>query len=135
MKIVNITDESISNEKYLQYMRYLALKMNINKMFTLVFVDNEYIQKMNLEFRQKDIPTDVLTFPDESTSYLGDVIISLDKVKEQAKEYGHSFEREIHFLITHGFLHLLGYDHINKEKEKEMFNLQEKLLDGYNIKR
>lgn len=135
MKIVNITDESISNEKYLQYMRYLALKMNINKMFTLVFVDNEYIQKMNLEFRQKDVPTDVLTFPDESTSYLGDVIISLDKAKEQAKEYGHSFEREIYFLITHGFLHLLGYDHINKEKEKEMFNLQEKLLDGYNIKR
>ena len=66
---------------------------------------------------------------------LGDIYISVDKCYNQALEYNHSRIREMCFLATHGILHLLGYDHMNEEDEKEMFNLQEELLNGYNIKR
>ena len=66
---------------------------------------------------------------------LGDIYISIDKCYSQALEYGHSKVREICFLATHGILHLLGYDHMEASDEKEMFDLQNKLLDGYNIKR
>ena len=66
---------------------------------------------------------------------LGDIYISIDKAKSQAIEYGHSFKREICFLAVHGFLHLLGYDHMNKEDEEEMFSLQELILNGTNIKK
>ena len=64
---------------------------------------------------------------------LGDIYISIDKVKEQAKEYGHSEKRELAFLAVHGLLHLLGYDHMEKEDEKVMFSRQELILDGYGI--
>ena len=66
---------------------------------------------------------------------LGDIYISIDKCYSQAEDYGHSNVREICFLATHGILHLLGYDHMEESDEKEMFDLQNKLLDGYNIKR
>ena len=66
---------------------------------------------------------------------LGDIYVSIDKARSQSIEYGHSYLRELSFLIVHGFLHLLGYDHMNIEDEKEMFNLQEAILDGYGIKR
>ena len=66
---------------------------------------------------------------------LGDIYISIDRVYSQAKEYGHSNLREICFLATHGILHLLGYDHMDPDDEKEMFKLQEELLDSYNIRR
>ena len=66
---------------------------------------------------------------------LGDIYISIDKAKSQALEYGHSLLREICFLATHGILHLLGYDHMEPDDEKEMFALQNELLDEYNIKR
>ena len=66
---------------------------------------------------------------------LGDIYISIDKCYSQAMEYGHSRERELCFLATHGILHLLGYDHMNASDEEKMFTLQEELLDGYNIKR
>ena len=95
------------------------------------------MHELNYEFREKDYPTDVLTFCDldEEEQYLGDIIINIDKVIEQAQEYHHSEKRELLFLITHGFLHLLGYDHHTPSEEEEMFGLQEKLLQGYNIKR
>ena len=66
---------------------------------------------------------------------LGDIYISLDKARSQAEEYGHSFKREICFLAVHGFLHLLGYDHMTKEDEEEMFSLQELILNEANIKK
>lgn len=66
---------------------------------------------------------------------MGDIYISIDKCYSQAMEYGHSRERELCFLATHGILHLLGYDHMNASDEEKMFTLQEELLDGYNIKR
>ena len=67
--------------------------------------------------------------------YLGDIIISIAKAEEQAKEYGHSFIRELGFFAVHGFLHLVGYDHMTEEEEEEMFTLQKEILDEYGLKR
>ena len=95
------------------------------------FVDNEAIHKLNLEYREKDKPTDVLSFPmwekeelsdgsalDGHAVTLGDIIISAEKAKSQAEEYGHSLEREICFLSVHSILHLLGYDHETSEEDE-----------------
>ncbi len=113
----------------------------------LTVVDNEEIHKMNLEYREKDSATDVLSFPmsdgeefdiDPETNriILGDIVISAEKAAEQAKEYGHSFEREMCFLATHSMLHLLGYDHEkSKEEEKIMFQKQDKILKKLGINR
>ena len=88
---------------------------------------------MGKKLRLCDYKTDV----DLETGLLtiGDIYICLDRAKEQASEYGHSYLRELSFLLVHGFLHLLGYDHMNEEDEKKMFSLQEEILDGYGIKR
>ena len=100
-----------------------------NAEVSVTFTDNEKIQKINNEFRGIDKPTDVLSFPltdyeatevplaDELDGSLGDIVISLERAKEQAEEFGHSFEREIAFLTVHSMLHLLGYDHVNGEEE------------------
>ena len=101
-----------------------------NAEVSVTFTDNEKIQKINNEFRGIDKPTDVLSFPltdyesssvpfaDELDGSLGDIVISLEIAKEQADEFGHSFEREIAFLTVHSMLHLLGYDHVNSEEEE-----------------
>ena len=110
----------------------------------VLITDNEGIRVFNREYRDIDRETDVITFAleDEDTlvmpsdeRILGDIYISIDKAKSQAIEYGHSFKREICFLAVHGFLHLLGYDHMNKEDEEEMFSLQELILNEANIKK
>jgi probable rRNA maturation factor len=110
--------------------------------FNIIIVDNPYIHKLNKEYRNIDRETDVITFaledddtfnPDERI--LGDIYISIDKAKSQSIEYGHSLERELCFLSVHGMLHLLGYDHMNKEDERVMFKLQEDILDEMGIKR
>ena len=109
--------------------------------FNIILVDNEYIHKLNKEYRHIDRPTDVITFALEDVKdievspnrVLGDVYISIEKAKEQAEEYGHSFLRELSFLAVHGFLHLLGYDHMTKEEEGVMFKRQEDILSGYGI--
>ena len=123
-----------------------------------IFVDNQMIKEMNAQFRGKDYATDVLTFVDEDAArstnmrafkttlqggtlrgprkkFLGDVFISLEKASQQAEEYGHSMKRELCFLAVHGFLHLLGYDHLDAESEREMFRRQEAILDAKGIKR
>lgn len=106
------------------------------------FVDNEAIHKLNLEYREKDKPTDVLSFPmwekeelldgsalDGHAVTLGDIIISTEKATSQAEEYGHSIEREICFLSVHSILHLLGYDHeTSEEDEIHMKTKQEEVL-------
>lgn len=114
-----------------------------NLEFNVIIVDNEKIHELNKEFRGIDRPTDVITFalednedfPVMETRILGDIYISLDKAKGQAIEYGHSFLRELSFLSIHGFLHLLGYDHMESEEEKIMFSKQEEILNGFGIKR
>ena len=97
---------------------------------SIALVDNAYIQKLNREYRQIDAPTDVLSFPlaDDEDEILGDVVISLEKAQEQAKDYGHSFYREVAFLTVHGVLHLLGHDHYEEEETRLMREKEEKIL-------
>lgn len=114
---------------------------------SLTVVDNEEIRELNNEFRGKDSATDVLSFPmSENGEYdvdpetnrimLGDIVISAEKARQQAEEYGHSFEREMCFLATHSMFHLLGYDHeISEEEEKIMFQKQNMVLDRLGINR
>ena len=106
-----------------------------------IFVDNDKIKALNKQYRNKDYATDVLTFEAEENPLfmgkrnLGDVFISLDKMLEQAYEYGHGEVRELSFLAVHGFLHLLGYDHLDEHGEKEMFEKQEAILNEKDIRR
>ena len=112
-----------------------------NCMFNVIIVDNEYIHKLNREYRGIDRPTDVISFALEDNKdfveldfrVLGDIYISIDKAREQAILYGHSFLREISFLTIHGLLHLLGYDHMKKEDEIVMFGKQDELLNAFGI--
>ena len=102
------------------------------------FVRSRTIHQLNRDYRKIDRPTDVITFaamdgeeiyPEEEQSDLGDIFININYARRQAREYGHSFRREICFLFTHGLLHCLGYDHMTPEEEKEMFALQDEILD------
>lgn len=115
---------------------------------SVTFVDNARIQEINKEYRNKDQATDVISFAMEELGegeteligadmprMLGDIIISIDRAKEQAEEYGHSYMRELGFLAVHGFLHLLGYDHLTKEEEEVMFTLQKEILDEFGLQR
>lgn len=114
---------------------------------SITFVDKSEIQEINKMYRDKDKVTDVISFaleedePDIDMSefdiprVLGDIIICTDVAQEQSESYGHSFERELGFLALHGFLHLLGYDHMNEEDEKEMFGRQDTILNAYGLTR
>ncbi len=123
-----------------------GIKKNVNVYITLT--DNANIQVINAEHRNIDKPTDVLSFPmfereeidglkeeDEQEDILGDIIVSLEKVKEQADEYGHSFKRELAYLVTHGMLHLLGYDHMIEEEKVVMRKREEEILGALEITR
>ena len=99
-----------------------------NKSINIVLIDNDEIRKLNKTYREKDYVTDVLTFPDGYLNNLGDVFISIPKCEEQANELEHSFNRELGFLVVHGFLHSIGYDHQTEDEEKEMINLQDQIL-------
>ncbi|NLW24100.1 MAG: rRNA maturation RNase YbeY [Clostridia bacterium] len=106
---------------------------------SLVFVDDQEIRNLNKTYRGLDAPTDVLSFPmyeredlleisDEEVILLGDIVISLETASRQAQEYGHSLEREVAYLMVHGLLHLLGYDHLVEEEKKIMRQREEELL-------
>jgi probable rRNA maturation factor len=143
--IFNETKEKVEELEILQSLLEFALKKeNVDNVeFNVILVNNEKIQSINKEYRNKDQVTDVISFALEDFKdivyedyrVLGDIYISLDKAKDQALEYGHSFKREISFLTIHGLLHLLGYDHMNEEDEKIMFKKQEGILEEYGIKR
>ena len=105
-----------------------------------IFVDNLKISELNAQYRKKADATDVLTFQADDEQFgarkhLGDVFISLDKMIEQAYAYGHGEVREMSFLAVHGFLHLLGYDHVDKAQELIMFAHQEAILNAKDIRR
>ncbi|HHU56499.1 MAG TPA: rRNA maturation RNase YbeY [Acholeplasmataceae bacterium] len=104
---------------------------NIKENISVICINNDEMQKINNQYRNLDCSTDVLSFPDRDEEYLGDIFISIDKVYEQAKQYNHSVEREFAFLLTHGILHLLGYDHENTNDEKKMIAKQEEILKKY----
>ena len=117
---------------------------------TIILTTPQNIRKINKEYRDIDKETDVLSFPMfekdeldkkienndfEYEDVLGDIVISIEKVKEQAEEYGHSFERELSYMLVHGFYHLMGYDHIEEEDKKVMRPKEEKILKSLEITR
>ena len=129
------------------------------KEMAVTFVTNERSHELNLEYRDTDRPNDVISLEykpeldiavdeedlldhpelaemlEDFDAYIGELFISVDKAREQAEEYGHSFEREMGFLAVHGFLHINGYDHYTPEEEAEMFGLQEEILTAYGLTR
>lgn len=94
---------------------------------SILVTGNQEIKALNAQYRQQDLPTDVLSFVMDE-EYLGDIVISMDKVLEQAERYGHSQERELAFLTVHGLLHLLGYDHLEKKDRLRMRQREEEIL-------
>ncbi len=141
----NETNKNVSEKMELKKLINYAVKyLNLKDIeFGVIFVDNNKIKELNRIYRNIDRETDVITFRladyeeviFNNVNILGDIYISLDKALSQSIEYNHSYLRELSFLLIHGFLHLLGYDHVNEEDEKVMFKLQEEILDGYGIKR
>ena len=135
-----------------KYSKFNQKKVQVD----ISFVDKQKIRELNKEYRNKDKETDVLSFPtldikpmqkinikdyqqdiDPSTKHLllGDIIICEDVAKAHAEEYGHSYEREVCYLIVHGFLHLIGYDHMEEDDKKVMRALEEAVLQKYKITR
>ncbi len=142
-------DESLISE--VESLLQHAAKEELVKQGTelsVTFVTNVRIQEINSEYRGIDRPTDVISFAledevegevkileDDHPILLGDIIISIEKASEQAEGYGHSFMREVGFLAVHGFLHLLGYDHMDDEDEKKMLGRQDAILNSYGLRR
>ena len=110
-----------------------------SSIFSIVFIDDEKMHELDKTYRGIDRTTDVLSFAFEDNNklcynirQLGEIFVSIPRMQQQAKEYGHSESRELSFLVVHGLLHLLGYDHTKGEKEeKEMFSKQELVLDEF----
>lgn len=140
IEIINkVIKECFSNEGLDKLKLYISITLT----------NPEEIQKINKKYRNIDKPTDVLSFPMfqkeeiedlisnnyEIEDVLGDIIISIPKVKEQANEYGHSFERELSYMVVHGFYHLMGYDHMNDDDKKEMRKKEDEILNKLHITR
>ena len=142
-EIFNETEETVNEIEDIKKVLNKAIEVeDVGPVcFNVILVNNEYIHELNRDYRHIDRPTDVITFalednkdfPGYDVRILGDIYISVDKAKSQALEYGHSFKREICFLAVHGFLHLLGYDHMNKHDEEIMFSKQELILNETGI--
>lgn len=143
-----VNDEDLKVVKELLDLAAVREAVEDGSEVSVTFVMNDKIQEINREYRDKDMPTDVISFAMEELGegeiqlngleiprILGDIIISVPKAEEQATEYGHSFKRELGFLAVHGFLHLLGYDHETEVDEKAMFTKQKEVLDEYGLQR
>ena len=130
-------------KNYRKYIYLITQKtmqvLNLDKKydFSIILVEPETIHEINRTYRNIDKVTDVISFASmddyemvngEDNIELGDIFINVKSIREQAQEYGHSLKREFCFLVTHGILHLLGYDHMDSDDEKEMFSLQEEIL-------
>ena len=124
---------------------FIQEKLEEKKLYVNIVLTNpENIRKINREYRNIDKETDVLSFPmfekeelekrkDLNEDILGDIVISIERVNEQAKEYGHSFEREFAYMAVHGFYHLMGYDHMEENDKKEMRQKEENILQKLKI--
>lgn len=146
-EIYNNTETDLKDEiKYIKKIMKHALKYEKikNATFNIILINNDEIKEINKTYRKIDKPTDVISFALEDNKdevifskkrVLGDIYISVEKAKEQAKEYNHSEIREFCFLAVHGLLHLLGYDHMNEKDEKIMFGKQELILNGKRFSR
>ena len=144
-EIFNETNYDLKKETDKLY-ELLAFALKREKLdnveFNVIFVDSNTIHDINKTYRKVDRVTDVISFALEDNKtieldhrLLGDIYICVERAEEQAKEYGHSFLRELAFLTIHGLLHLLGYDHMEKEEEKIMFQKQEDILNEFGIRR
>ena len=142
INFINKTRKSV--KEYKDIINEVFSKMEDDRFFNVIFVTKNMIHKINKEYRGIDRVTDVITFAlqentdeifNDAVLELGDVFICVDRAIEQANEYKHSIRREIAFLAVHGYLHLLGYDHMTKEDEQVMFSLQDKILNDANIRR
>ena len=149
---VNFLDIEKNKEyvKQIQYVLDACFKeegLEEKKIYINVVLTNPgNIRKINKEQRSIDKETDVLSFPmfekdeiahiaNNQFDILGDIVISIDRVKEQSIEYGHSFERELSYMVVHGFYHILGYDHMEEEDKKEMRKKEENILNKLKIVR
>ena len=144
---MNTDFEIIDNYGYDNYeylndvVNYAINKLQVNNSyFSIILIDNEEIRRINKEYRNIDKVTDVISFAlndnkriETPINVLGDIFISIPKMIEQSKEYDHSEKRELSFLVVHGLLHLLGYDHMEKDDEEVMFGLQKEILNELNI--
>lgn len=138
-------EEFIDIEKIEEYVKKVLIKEYPEDealYISLLFTGNEHIQEINREYRDKDSVTDVISFAYHENrcdfapyTTLGDIIICLPRVEEQSSEYGHSFIREFYYVLTHGILHLLGYDHIEEEDKKEMRAKEEEILEYFGYTR
>lgn len=140
------TDESQKDEiESLISFAYSHLDQKDDAEISISFVGEDEIKDINRDYRGKDAVTDVISFAmededdnvihEDAPRMLGDIIICTDRAKAQAEDYGHSYKRELMFLSLHGFLHLLGYDHMEAEEEKEMNRLQDKILNAFGVTR
>lgn len=146
MNTYDIIDEFGYKEDYTYLNEVIEHTLEVenvkNANFSVIFIDDEKMHELNKMYRNIDRTTDVLSFALEDNQTielpireLGDIFISIPKMIEQAKEYEHSKKRELSFLVVHGLLHLLGYDHtISEEQEKLQFGLQDKILNDLDIK-
>lgn len=143
-ELTNLTNEKVNLQLLDKVVCKVSELLNINNSFvSIVLTDNKHIHEINKTYRNIDRETDVISFAfmdnDENIKSditdLGEIYISLEKAHSQAEDYNHSFEREICFLLVHGLLHLLGYDHMNEKDEKEMFGLQDEILSSLGVER
>ena len=143
-------DAPKSEELIIKVVNTILLTENVSKDMevSIALVDDDYIQELNKQYRSWDAPTDVLSFAMRETvsetdnsfeffeeELLGDVVVSLERAKMQAMEYGHSFEREVIYLVVHGILHLLGYDHEVYEEKTVMRQKEEEILKTMDLTR
>lgn len=136
---INQTKENVDND--IKLIDSIFKNVNEKYVMSIIFVSKEEIHRINKEYRGVDRVTDVISFAirDNGSDFLedeiGDIFICLDKAYEQSIEYNHSKEREVGFLAVHGYLHLLGYDHMNDEDEKVMMSKAEEILLKANLSR
>ena len=130
-------------EKYITEVLNKEYESDREVYVSVLLTGNEEIQNVNRDFRGKDMPTDVISFAYHDNEEactgifdtLGDIIISLERVEEQRKDYNHSFKREFYYVLTHVLLHLLGYDHMEEEEKKIMRAKEEEILTSYGYTR
>ncbi len=127
--IFNETKIKIGKASFLKLAKKASTVLKKDGEISLVFCDDAKIKKLNKKYRKKNAPTDVLSFGYETDKWNGDIIISLNTAKKQAKEKGHALERELEILFVHGMLHVAGFDHRTDKEETNMEKMAEKILN------
>lgn len=141
MTINFFTEDNSDTKPYEELIQKVFEPILDDKIFSIIFVDDQKIQELNRTYRKVDRVTDVISFAlcddpeNEFEDELGDIFIDIEQAKRQAADYGHSIEREVAFLAVHGYLHLCGYDHMTKEDEEVMCRKQEEILSAAGLNR